>query len=273
MIKPEFDVDPKAKTEQPHAGWSRPRTLAERREMIGLPPMEESSGLGSMSRLAESFEERVVPGGARAQPPADAVVIEEPVEVSYRITDAGRAAFEAINNTWRSVPPNADEPMRPGEWLEDKFNEAISAAIDPSGGVDPGNKYTAESNKLAYDLLPPYGLACVVAALTYGGTKYKRWGWVDQEVTHLALVGACLRHLQAWCAGEEIDADSGLPHFGGAIFSLMALADNTVLHPELDDRCPDKDGRLREAIAKLCKTLETRLPQIRAEKRRKVVQK
>ena len=158
MSKPAFDIDPKAKTEQPHAGWSRPRTLAERRELIGLPPMEqESSGLGSMSRLAEDFAAGIVPGGARAQPPADTVVIEEPEE---------------------------SEPMRPDESLEERFNAVIATACassnDPSAGVDPGNKYTSENNKLAYHLLPPYATALAAAGFKYGGVKNAPWNWIPQ---------------------------------------------------------------------------------------------
>lgn len=83
-----------------------------------------------------------------------------------------------------------------------------------------GVKYDA--NKLRWDLVPPDAMQLVVAVLTYGAAKYADRNW-EVGMDHSRLVGACERHMQAVKMGELLDPDTGLPHVGHAVCSLMFL--------------------------------------------------
>jgi hypothetical protein len=211
----------------------------------------------------ESFAEEVIAHRVASMPP---VVPHNWSEDQQRYVPT-RSGLKEIGYTDEEIDRlEAENSARSEAYAERREGAPFTPLADPSGGVDPGNKYTAEHNKLAYDLLPIYAKACAAAGFKYGRTKYMAWNWTTQKVTHLELAGAMIRHFEDWLMGQEIDSDSSLPHFAGMLCSAMMLVDNTVLNPDCDDR-PRCSPELIEAIAKLKATLETRLPQIRAAKR------
>lgn len=79
--------------------------------------------------------------------------------------------------------------------------------------------------KLRYDLLDSSATAWLVAGMTYGAAKYAPNNWRKVEGWEWRYIGALLRHIEAYRAGEQMDPDSGgvLPHLALAMCSLHML--------------------------------------------------
>ncbi len=92
-----------------------------------------------------------------------------------------------------------------------------------------------DSEKVRVELLDPDWLIGVGKVLTFGARKYDSHNWrKGLEITR--CIGAALRHIFAFLAGEDIDADSGLPHLDCASCELMFVSWLIKNRPDLDDR-------------------------------------
>lgn len=82
-----------------------------------------------------------------------------------------------------------------------------------------------DSGKLRFDLLDDDFEAEIAAVLTHGATKYadNNWQRAEPAEAKARYYAAIRRHLHLWRKGEEIDADSGLPHLACIACSLMFL--------------------------------------------------
>jgi hypothetical protein len=105
-----------------------------------------------------------------------------------------------------------------------------------------GSRFNA--GKPAYELIPLVALEDCARVLEYGRAKYADWNWakgMDWSVCY-----ACaLRHLARWQAGEDLDAESGLPHLAHVLCNILFLSTYARTYPEGDDRT----DRLREFCA------------------------
>jgi hypothetical protein len=81
-----------------------------------------------------------------------------------------------------------------------------------------GLKYDGEKPDLS--LLSSIWLIGVGRVLTFGKKKYAAHNWRG-GIQISRLVAACLRHLLAFNAGEELDPETGLPHLDHASCCLM----------------------------------------------------
>lgn len=81
-------------------------------------------------------------------------------------------------------------------------------------------KFDAE--KLRYDLIPPSAVKALAEVLTFGARKYKPNNWKNCQDPERYLA-ALIRHVEAYRSGEELDADSGLPHLAHAMTNLSFL--------------------------------------------------
>lgn len=87
-----------------------------------------------------------------------------------------------------------------------------------------------DSGKPRTDLLPFDALTDVADVLDYGAKKYAARNW-ELGMAWGRLVGAALRHLFAWCGGQETDPESGkhhLAHFACCALMLLALVKRGV---------------------------------------------
>lgn len=84
-----------------------------------------------------------------------------------------------------------------------------------------GIKFDQEKDR--WDLLPFGPLRDVVRVLTFGARKYEVDNWKKIEDARRRYLAAAMRHLVAWEAREQIDADSGLPHLAHAACCLLFL--------------------------------------------------
>lgn len=92
-----------------------------------------------------------------------------------------------------------------------------------------------DSGKPRMELLDRDLIEEIAKVLTFGAQKYDAHNWRKGLVVS-RLLGACLRHVFAFLAGEDNDPESGLSHLGHAGCCLM-FAMWTVRHkPDLDDR-------------------------------------
>lgn len=92
-------------------------------------------------------------------------------------------------------------------------------------------------------------MTSVVAALTmddvraatyvweYGANKYKAWNWAKGMDWSIPL--ACIsRHVQAILDGEDLDNESGCPHWAHVVCNLLMLEHYTLYYKAGDDRPP-----------------------------------
>ena len=93
--------------------------------------------------------------------------------------------------------------------------------------------------KADISLIPLCTLEDEARVWMYGKQKYAAWNWAKGMDWSVPLACA-MRHLAAWQRGEELDAESGLPHLAHAMCNLRMLTLYSKTYPEGDDR-PPKD--------------------------------
>lgn len=96
-----------------------------------------------------------------------------------------------------------------------------------------GTKY--DSGKPRMDLLPPIALTEVSKVLTFGANKYGDRNW-EKGINYSRLIGAAMRHLNAYNGGQDLDPESGLSHVAHACCNLMMLIHMSEKRGDLDDR-------------------------------------
>lgn len=87
--------------------------------------------------------------------------------------------------------------------------------------------------RYSFEVIGEVGLA-----LTEGACKYGAYNWRVAGVRASVYYNAAFRHLGAWCAGQDIDPDSGLSHIVKAIAGLVVIRDSMIVGNIVDDRPP-----------------------------------
>lgn len=91
----------------------------------------------------------------------------------------------------------------------------------------------ADPSKPLFSLVPPESTLAVANILTFGSRKYGPRNW-EQGIPHSELVDATMRHLHAYLLGEDLDAESSLPHLWHALTNLSMLVALSARRPDLD---------------------------------------
>ena len=81
------------------------------------------------------------------------------------------------------------------------------------------------SNKVPLHLFPHTATVAGAMALLHGAMKYGRSNWRAVGVRKSIYFDALMRHMAADFEGEELDAESGLPHTWHALACLAILID------------------------------------------------
>lgn len=84
-------------------------------------------------------------------------------------------------------------------------------------------------------LLDPEFLEGVAKVLGFGADKYNAHNWRN-GIKYSRLISAAYRHLGAINRGEDIDAESGLPHVYHLGCNVMFLSAMMGHRPDMDDR-------------------------------------
>lgn len=76
----------------------------------------------------------------------------------------------------------------------------------------------------------------IAKVLGFGARKYAAWNW-QNGIEHSRTLGAALRHLTAYAAGETYDDESGINHLAHALCEIMfTLTFDLQGRSDLDDR-------------------------------------
>jgi len=105
--------------------------------------------------------------------------------------------------------------------------------------MKPSNpKDIVGSRKPPLSTIPPPVLFELGNAMLEGHLKYGGHNWRAMGIRSSVYYDACMRHLAAWWAGEDIDPDSGMSHIVKAIAGLVILRDAQINDKVNDDRPP-----------------------------------
>lgn len=92
------------------------------------------------------------------------------------------------------------------------------------------------SKKPRLSLVSPAGIIYESLAMQNGADKYGGYNWRDKKVQAMIYIEACMRHLLSWLDGEEVAADSGVPHLAHAKACLGILIDAKETGNLIDNR-------------------------------------
>ena len=101
-----------------------------------------------------------------------------------------------------------------------EFAKALEEDMSMKTVLMQGIKH--DQGKPDLSLLPVEFLNEVAFAMMYGETKYGRYNFTGGMAWH-RLIAACLRHVYAFAAREELDKESGVSHLGHAAACLLML--------------------------------------------------
>ena len=90
--------------------------------------------------------------------------------------------------------------------------------------------------KVPLHLVPPSAIIYMAKAYGDGAKKYGAYNWRTTSIASSVYYAAALRHLMAWWDGEQVAADSGLPHLAHALACLGLLVEGTEVGNLVDDR-------------------------------------
>lgn len=93
----------------------------------------------------------------------------------------------------------------------------------------------ADGDKEIFHLLDDRLLAGVRRVLAKGAVKYGDWNW-QKGMPYSRSYNALRRHLAAFWAKDDIDAESGEHHLDHVIANAIFLRYFAARYPELDDR-------------------------------------
>ena len=80
-----------------------------------------------------------------------------------------------------------------------------------------------DSGKTRWDLVPWEEVEPLAEILTFGAEKYGDNTWQTIPDGPKRYKAALFRHLVAWCKGEKLDPESGLPHLAHAMCNIVFL--------------------------------------------------
>jgi len=147
-----------------------------------------------------------------------------------------KSACELEGGTWRQKGFSRSQYVYFQGILNDAANSKVTReeqaqrdAQADQPAVDPiGTK--RDQDKIQLHLLPPRAELMIGEVLTFGAKKYSPNGWKYVENPNDRYMAAAMRHLNSARQGEQLDAESGLPHLAHAACCLMFILEHNS-HP------------------------------------------
>lgn len=101
-------------------------------------------------------------------------------------------------------------------------------------GPDLLQRVKHDSGKLRYDLIPVHPLRLIAEVFTMGAEKYAPRNW-EKGMSYSRIVGALMRHLEAWRSGETHCPEDGQHHLASVAWCCMALMEYEYTGAGTDD--------------------------------------
>lgn len=114
--------------------------------------------------------------------------------------------------------------------INDVIQSARNAEDKPSA-----LRYNEGKPKLSMLMEMPDALTGVTHVLEFGAAKYARSNFLN-GLPMTQVVDSMARHLLKFMSGEDIDAESGLPHVDHIACNALFLSQFQHTHPHCDDR-------------------------------------
>jgi len=92
-----------------------------------------------------------------------------------------------------------------------------------------------DAEKLRYDLIPPYALEKLAEVYTIGAKKYGDQNW-RKGFAWSRIIGAMMRHLEAFRRGESVDPDDGQHPLASVMWCAATLMEFECFELGEDDR-------------------------------------
>lgn len=108
--------------------------------------------------------------------------------------------------------------------------------VDPTTGGEKGSKQER------FDLVPVRALTELARLYGKGAEKYDERNWEKGYKWSLSYA-ALMRHVTQFWGGEDLDAESQLPHLAAVMFHAAAMIEFMETHRELDDRPSKKTAK------------------------------
>jgi len=143
---------------------------------------------------------------------------------SKEISFLDKATSEKLNyrEDSRTVEINDDLDFDQLRQLISNFNEV---PVETESVNTTANKVTKalrfNEGKLDWTLVNFDSLEPLVAAMTYGATKYERNNWMNECEDPNQHIQSAFRHLVAMASGETYDKESGVRHSGHLLANMM----------------------------------------------------
>lgn len=107
--------------------------------------------------------------------------------------------------------------------------------MKPKPAPTPREGMKLDEGKTRYELIDAEGLELLAQVYTFGTKKYAPENW-RIGFKWQRCIGSLLRHVFAFLRGEEVNAESGLPHLMHAAWWCFTLVWFSKYRRELDDR-------------------------------------
>jgi hypothetical protein len=118
---------------------------------------------------------------------------------------------------------------------QDIINAQIFQLSQPKESDSKHGGLRYNQGKLRYDLICPEQLKGLASVYTYGATKYKPHNWSKGQA-YSTILASLKRHIAAFEAGEDYDAESKCQHMAHAMWNCGALISFAKFYPQGDDR-------------------------------------
>lgn len=119
------------------------------------------------------------------------------------------------------------------------------------GTTETGAQRESIGTKIDTDLVPFELIVAAAVGLGLGEHKYAARNF-EKGLSYRSLINSLERHCKSLKDGEEIDPDTGIPHYMLIASSTAMLVHNVMQGVVIDDRAPPKTPRLDVAeLAKL----------------------
>lgn len=124
------------------------------------------------------------------------------------------------------------------------------------GETSTGAQRESIGTKIDTDLVPFELIVAAAVGLGLGEHKYAARNF-EKGLSYRSLINSLERHCKALKDGEELDADTGIPHYMLIGSSAAMLIHNVMQGKVIDDRAPPKEANLD--IGDLAKLGQTEL--------------